>query len=65
MLSSVPEKTAFPLFEQNYATACDRLLAGEQLTLPAPPATSGAPPAPRDFDTQRAALKKLREQTGL
>ena len=64
-LTSLPEKTAFPLFEQHYHAVCERLLAGEVLALPAPDAAQAAAPAALDFDTQRAALKKLREDTGL
>jgi hypothetical protein len=64
-LTSMPEKHALPLFEQHYCSVCDRLLAGEVLALPAPDSPAAAPPGAPDFDAQRAALKKLREETGL
>ena len=64
LLTQAPEKTAYPLFEQNYHAVCARLIAGDTLALPAPPAASDPSAAP-DFDAQRAALKKLREATGL
>lgn len=64
LLTSAPEKTALPVFERHYHAACARLLAGEALALPAPPSSQPAAAVP-DFDAQRAALKKLREQTGV
>jgi hypothetical protein len=65
LLSGAPEKIALPAFERHYAETCRRLRAGEQLALPAPPETASHAGAAPDFDRQRAALRKLREDTGL
>ena len=66
LLSGATEKTAFPAFERQYEATCRRLMTGEHLALPAPenqttPAASSVP----DFEHRRAALRKLREDTGL
>lgn len=63
LLASGREADVQPLFERHYRAACERLLAGEELALPAPPA------APRreapDPESGREALRRLRRETGV
>jgi hypothetical protein len=55
-----------PVFERHYGDACARFFAGEELALPPP--LREATPAPQtamSIEERRAALRTLREQTGV
>jgi hypothetical protein len=66
LLASTTEATAFPVFARHYAAVCARLRAGETLALPAPAAAAPpAEPPARDPGAQRAALARLRRETGI
>ncbi len=65
-LASARESEALPVFERHYTAACERLFSGEELTLPAPDApVAGTAPAAMSIEERRAALRRLREQTGV
>jgi hypothetical protein len=65
-LASGRESEVLPVFERHYGDACARLFAGEELSLP-PPVRDVTPPAqtPMSIEERRAALRKLREETGV
>ena len=65
-LASGRESEVLPVFERHYGDACARFFAGEELALPPP--LREATPAPQtamSIEERRAALRKLREQTGV
>lgn len=65
-LASAREADALPVFERHYAEACAKLFAGQELVLPAPVASTAAQAAtPMSIEERRAALHRLREQTGV
>ncbi len=65
-LASGRESEVLPVFERHYTEACSKLFSGQELALPSPPA--GAAPQAQvqmSLEERRAALRKLREQTGV
>ena len=56
---------SWPVFREHYQAWCARVLAGEELSVPAPAALEKQPAEPLDREAQLAELKKLREETGL
>ncbi len=68
-LASGRESDVLPVFERHYGDACARLFAGEELALPLPPRESTQPAqnaqTEMSIEERRAALRKLREQTGV
>ncbi len=64
-LANNPERLTFPVYREHYQRWCARALAGETLEVPAPAALEQQPAEPLTPEQQLAALKKLREETGL
>ncbi|MEM1111663.1 MAG: replication protein P [Pseudomonadota bacterium] len=64
-LANNTEDVAWPVFREHYQRYCGQALAGEELSIPAPESIERQPQAPMSTTAQQAALKKLREETGL
>ncbi len=64
-LANNPEHLTRPVFEARYHEYCERVMRGEQLTIPRDRALEQHDPAPLPLEEQRAQLRKLREETGL
>jgi hypothetical protein len=65
LLANTTERYSWPLFCDHYQRYCTRVLQGEELGVPAPEPLEHHPATPLSRDDQLAALKKLREETGL
>ncbi len=60
VLSSEPESVSWPAFQAAYHDYCQRVMAGEQLEIPAPealPASSGEPSSKEDALAEIAKIK--------
>lgn len=64
-LASEPQAQVFPLFEYNYGALCARVMRGEQLTLPLPPALPQTVAAPLSREENLARLAELRRRFDL
>jgi hypothetical protein len=64
-LANSTERVSWPVFKTHYERYCMRVLRGESLQIPQPPALEKKPEKPLARDEQLARLKELREQTGL
>ncbi|HBX38101.1 MAG TPA: hypothetical protein DEG76_12745 [Pseudohongiella sp.] len=62
LLASEPEEKAFPVFSRYYQQLCDRVLRGEQLDAPVPPALSSNPDKPLSFAERERRLAALRNK---
>jgi len=65
-LASAREAEARPVFERRYAAVCERFFSGETLALPpSAAAAAGTADAQMSIEERRAALRRLRAQTGV
>ncbi|AQA20072.1 hypothetical protein BST95_00145 [Halioglobus japonicus] len=64
-LANNEERLTWPVFRSHYQRYCAAVLRGESLTIPAPEALEKHAPEPLSNDEQLAALKELRESSGL
>ncbi len=64
-LASNVEQVAYPVFEKNYKKLCDRVIKGEQLSLPDYEALPEQGQGEMSREERMAALAKLRKDTGL
>ncbi len=64
-LANTIENRAFPLFKQHYATLCERVRQGEDLSIPITPALPKTVDKPLSLSKRRAQLKKLRDRLGV
>jgi len=64
-LSSEPEQRTWPVFREHYQRWCREVLRGEQLEIPAPAALESRPGTPMSQEERLAAMRELREKTGL
>jgi hypothetical protein len=64
-LANNVERVSWPVFREHYQRYCAMALRGEKLEVPAPEALEHQPSRPLSRDEQLAAMKKLREETGL
>ncbi len=64
-LSTRSERETWPVFREHYQRYCARVMRGETLEVPAPPAIERDPPRPLPAKEQQAAMAKLRRETGL
>lgn len=64
-LENHSERETWPVFEQHYRHWCQRALAGETLTITAPAALATPEPVILPQEAQLAAVRALRENTGL
>lgn len=60
-LSSAPEGTAFPVFRRNYELLVERVLAGEDLDPPLPPALPERVTTPLTVEERRRKLAQMRQ----
>lgn len=64
-LSNNTEAKAFPVFERNYQMLCERVLRGEQLDMPLPPALEQKVTAPLPKEEQQERMKQMRKDLGI
>lgn len=64
-LSTHSEHETWPVFRDQYQRFCTRVIRGETLEVPAPPALERAPSKPLSLEQQKAQMAKLRRETGL
>ena len=64
-LANNEERVTWPVFKGHYQRHCAAVLRGEQLEVPAPAALEQQAGEPLSREEQVAALKKLRESSGL
>lgn len=64
-LASEPEATVLPLFEYHYQQLCGRVIRGEQLDTPLPPALPQTLSRPLSPEENQARMRALRERLGL
>ena len=64
-LANNTEHTTWPVYRDHYQRYCTRALGGETLDIPAPEALEQTKSEPMSPEDQLAALRKLREQTGI
>ena len=64
-LANNEERLTWPVFREHYQRYVAAVLRGETLTVPAPEALEKQTPEPLTREAQLAALKKLRDTSGL
>jgi hypothetical protein len=64
-LASETQDAVFPLFEHNYHQLCQRVVRGETLNVPVPPALPRTVQAPLSPEENRAKLAALRDRFDL
>lgn len=64
-LASEPEDKVYPLFQYYYHALCQRVMRGEALATPQPPALSEHISKPLSAQENQARMKKMREDLGL
>lgn len=64
-LASEPEDKVYPLFQYYYQALCQRVMRGEALATPHPPALSQHISKPLSAQENQARMKKMREELGL
>ena len=64
-LANNTEQAAWPVFREHYQRHCTRVLRGEKLSVPEPQALARPPGKPLSREELLAAIRKLREETGL
>lgn len=64
-LANNTERTSWPVFKQHYDGYCARVLRGESLEVPQPPALEQQAAEPLAAEEQLTRLRQLREQSGL
>lgn len=64
-LATQREQVSWPAFRERYEALCTRVLAGEELTLPDPPALEQDRGSPMSSDERQQALDRLRRENGL
>lgn len=65
LLATAPEDKAFPVFAHYYEQYCRRVMRGEDLAVPEPPALEASPARPLNNEENRKRLQALRKETGL
>jgi len=65
LLATEPEDKAFPVFSHYYEQYCRRVMRGEDLAVPEPPALEASPAKPLSREEGRKRLLALRRETGL
>lgn len=65
ILANRSEQESWPIFSRHYATYCQRVADGEELSLPERPALEKDSAPPMSLQARRAALQALRDETGL
>ena len=64
-LANNPERVTWPVYRDHYQRYVAAALRGDTLEIPEPAAIERKPAEPLTPEQQRAALKKLREETGI
>lgn len=64
-LSTHGERETWPVFRDHYQRHCVRVMRGETLEVPAPPALERDDPQPLTPEAQQAEMARLRRETGL
>lgn len=64
-LANNPERLTWPVFREHYGRYLLRVSRGEQLTIPERAALPPADDTPMSVDERKAALARLRRETGL
>jgi hypothetical protein len=65
LLASEPEDRVYPLFQYYYHALCQRVMRGEALATPQPPALNQHISKPLSGEENHARMKKMREELGL
>lgn len=65
LLAGEPERQSFPVFERNYQLLCERVLAGEDLQQPIPPALPKTVERHLSNTERKARMRKLRDELGI
>ena len=64
-LANNPERATWPVFRDHYQRYCTAVMRGEELAVPAPEVLEHQASEPLSADDQVAALRKLREESGI
>jgi hypothetical protein len=64
-LANNSERIAWPVFRDHYQRYCAAVMRGERLEVPVPEALEHADAEPLPAEAQLAALRKLREESGI
>lgn len=64
-LSTRSERETWPVFRDHYQRLCSRVMRGETLEVPAPPALERETPKPLAPEEQQAEMARLRREAGL
>lgn len=65
VLTHATEAQSFPIFERHYETLCERVLKGEELSLPLPQALEETLDTPMSIKERQKQLSSLRKQLKL
>ncbi len=65
LLASEPEDKVYPLFQYYYHALCQRVMRGEALATPQPPALDQHIPKPLSGEENHERMLKMREELGL
>lgn len=65
LLAGEPERQSYPVFERNYQLLCERVLAGEDLAVPVPPALPERAERQLSNAERKARMRQLRDELGI
>ena len=65
LLASEPESVAFPIFAYHYEQLCCRVMQGEALDVPVPPALPKRNPRKLTAEQKRERMRRLRQEVGI